>query len=203
MRSVCRRSIMTMSTSFEAACACRVKTSTPSRSTPAGIRVGGRDHAHPRAHDAAAGGCSSAPRGCAGCRRRSPPAGPRSRPRRRRMVSASSSAWVGCSWLPSPALMTAQSTFCDSRLTAPDSRMAHDQHVGLHGVQRHRRVEQRLALLDRARCATYMLMTSAPSRLPASSKEVRVRVEFSKNRLMRVRPARRSRFLSAPRLKAT
>ena len=33
-----------------------------------------------------------------------------------------------------------------------------------------------------------MLMTSAPSRLPASSKEVRVRVEFSKNRLMTVRP---------------
>ena len=44
--------------------------------------------------------------------------------------------------------------------------------------------------------ATDMLMTSAPSRLPASSKEVRVRVEFSKNRLMTVRPRSRSRFLS-------
>ena len=36
--------------------------------------------------------------------------------------------------------------------------------------------------------ATDMLMTSAPSRLPASSNEVRVRVEFSKNRLITVRP---------------
>ena len=40
-------------------------------------------------------------------------------PRRRRIVSASSSAWVGCSWLPSPALMTAQLTFSDSSCTAP------------------------------------------------------------------------------------
>ena len=36
--------------------------------------------------------------------------------------------------------------------------------------------------------ATSMLMTSAPSRLAATSKLVRVRVEFSKNRLMTVRP---------------
>ena len=45
-----------------------------------------------------------------------------------------------------------------------------------------------------------MLMTSAPSRLPASSKEVRVRVEFSKNRLIRVRP--RSNACFSPRLAA-
>src|ERR1022692_3356001 len=30
---------------------------------------------------------------------------PSSAPRRSRMVRASSSAWVGCSWVPSPALM--------------------------------------------------------------------------------------------------
>ena len=47
--------------------------------------------------------------------------------------------------------------------------------------------------------ATSMLMTSAPSRLAASSKEVRVRVEFSKNRLMTVRPDRMSRRLSIDR----
>ena len=46
---------------------------------------------------------------------------PPSRPLRWRIVSASSRAWVGCSWLPSPALMTAQSTFSDSSCTAPDS----------------------------------------------------------------------------------
>ena len=33
-----------------------------------------------------------------------------------------------------------------------------------------------------------MFITSAPSRLPASSKELWVRVEASKNRLIRVRP---------------
>ena len=41
-----------------------------------------------------------------------------------------------------------------------------------------------------------MLMTSPPSRLPASSKLVRVRVEFSKNRLMMVRPRSSDCFLS-------
>ena len=47
--------------------------------------------------------------------------------------------------------------------------------------------------------ATAMLITSAPSRLAASSKLVRVRVEFSKNRLMTVRPDSRSRRLSIDR----
>ncbi len=47
---------------------------------------------------------------------------------------------------------------------------------------------------------TDMFITSAPSRLPASSKELWVRVEASKNRLIRVRPRRSSRFLSICRL---
>ena len=41
-----------------------------------------------------------------------------------------------------------------------------------------------------------MLTTSAPSRLPASSKELWVRVEASKKRLIRVRPLSRSSFLA-------
>ena len=45
---------------------------------------------------------------------------------------------------------------------------------------------------------TDMLMTSPPRRLPASSKLVRVRVEFSKNRLATVRP-RRLTSSSVPR----
>jgi len=48
-------------------------------------------------------------------------ASPPSWPLRRRIVKASSNAWVGCSWLPSPALMTAQSSFSESSWTAPDS----------------------------------------------------------------------------------
>ena len=45
-----------------------------------------------------------------------------------------------------------------------------------------------------------MFMTSAPRRLPASSKELCVRVEASKNRLISVRPRRASRFLLIWRL---
>ena len=51
--------------------------------------------------------------------------------------------------------------------------------------------------------ATEMLITSAPRRLPANSKLVRVRVEVSKKRLMQVRPrsglslSPRSRFVAA------
>ena len=71
--------------------------------------------------------------------------------------------------------------------------VAHDQDVRLHGVERHRRVDQRLALLDRGG-RDAMFMTSAPSRLPASSKELWVRVEASKNRLIWVRPHSDLRF---------
>ena len=48
-----------------------------------------------------------------------------------------------------------------------------------------------------------MLMTSAPSRLPASSKLVRVRVEVSKKTLMTVRPFSTATFLSSRRLCST
>ena len=49
---------------------------------------------------------------------------------------------------------------------------------------------------------TDMLIVSAPRRLPASSNDVRVRVEFSKNRLMTVRPRSRVDFFSGCRLTA-
>ena len=123
-------------------------------------------------------------------------------PRRRRMVSASSSAWVGCSWLPSPALITAQSTFCDNRFTAPESgwrttitsgRMAFSVAA----------VSSSVSPFLIALVATDMLTTSAPRRFAASSKEVRVRVEVSKNRLMTVRPCSSESFLSARRFCST
>src|SRR6201992_2993711 len=50
---------------------------------------------------------------------------------------------------------------------------------------------------------TDMFMTSAPSRLPASSNEDWVRVEASKNRLIWVRPRSEVRFLSTWRLSST
>ena len=51
--------------------------------------------------------------------------------------------------------------------------------------------------------ATDMFMTSAPSRLPASSKEDCVRVEASKNRLIWVRPRSVDFFFSGCREIAT
>ncbi len=54
-----------------------------------------------------------------------------------------------------------------------------------------------------AELATDMLTTSAPSRLPASSKLVWVRVLLSKNRLIWVRPLSSCSFLSACRFRAT
>ena len=50
---------------------------------------------------------------------------------------------------------------------------------------------------------TDMFMTSAPSRLPASSNEAWVRVETSKNRLISVRPRSDACFLSIWRLSST
>src|SRR4051794_31122460 len=50
---------------------------------------------------------------------------------------------------------------------------------------------------------TDMFMTSAPSRLPASSNEDWVRVEASKKRFTCVRPRRTVRFLSTWRLSST
>ena len=81
--------------------------------------------------------------------------------------------------------------------------MAHDKDVRPHGVQRRGGVDQRLALGDRRGLAPTCSVTSAPSRLPASSNELCVRVEASKNRLMSVRPLSRGDFFSLARLSAT
>ena len=50
---------------------------------------------------------------------------------------------------------------------------------------------------------TDMLITSPPSRLPASSNDVRVRVELSKKQLTIVRPRSVLRFFSACRFSST
>ena len=119
---------------------------------------------------------------------------PPSRPLRRRIVSASSSAWVGCSWLPSPALMTAQSSFSESSWTAPDSGWRTTSTSGCIAFKVIA-VSIRVSPLCIELAATDMLMTSPPSRLPATSKEVRVRVEFSKKQLMIVRPRKSDALL--------
>jgi len=72
-----------------------------------------------------------------------------SRPLARRIVSASSSACVGCSCWPSPALTTEQETFWARSAAAPALEWRMIRTSGPHRVQRHRRVDQRLALLHR------------------------------------------------------
>ena len=107
------------------------------------------DQAHARAQHGAAGRRSSAPRGCAGRRRRWPRSGRRPSPNARRMESASSSAWVGCSCWPSPALMTLQLDLLRQQRRGARRAVADDQDVRLHGVQGHGGVDQGLALGDR------------------------------------------------------
>ena len=89
-------------------------TSTPSRSISAGSRVRG---ATTRTRPPIVFRSAMFERATRLCRMSPQIAtvSPPSRPLRRRIVSASSKAWVGCSWLPSPALTTAQSTFSESR----------------------------------------------------------------------------------------
>jgi hypothetical protein len=109
-------------------------------------------------------------------------------PLARRMVSASSSAWVGCSCAPSPALITGHPTFCDSSATAPAEEWRTTRTSGrmaLSVIAVSTSVSPFLTL----ELATDMFITSAPSRLPASSNEAWVRVEDSKNRLIWVQAA--------------
>ena len=112
------------------------------------------------------------------------------------MVKASSRAWVGCSWVPSPALTTAASIQPELpagsgapeapwRMTTASTPMA----------SRVSAVSFRDSPLETLEPLAEKLMTSAESRLAAASKEIRVRVESSKKRLTTVRPRRVGSFL--------
>ena len=95
-----------------------VNTFTPMRSMPGGSRVDGPIDPHPRAQRVEqddVGPRHPRMQDVAADRHHRPGC----RPLLRRMVSASSSAWVGCSCAPSPALTTEQSTLRASRCTAP------------------------------------------------------------------------------------
>ena len=200
IRSVCSRSIMTMSQSVSPA-RMSWNTSTPKRSIPDGSSVRGAT-TRTRAPivvsrwmlERATRLCSTSPQIATVMSS--------SRPRRRRIVSASSNAWVGCSCRPSPALMTAPVTFSDSSFTAPASGWRTTRTSGCIAfsvIAVSIIVSPFLIEL----VETDMFMMSPPSRLPASSNEAWVRVEFSKNRLMTVRPRSTSDFLSCLRFWST
>ena len=93
----------------------------------------------------------------------------------RRIVNASSSAWVGCSWLPSPRVD-------DGAIDLAPRAVGRRRNAGWRTTITSRcmafsviAVSIRVSPLATEEDATDMLMTSPPSRLPASSKDVRPR----------------------------
>ena len=95
-----------------------------------------------------------------------------------RMVSRSSSACVGCSCAPSPALTIAQESSRASSAGAPDDEWRTTTTFGLMAAML-RAVSTNDSPLAALEPDAAKLMTSADSHLPAISNDVRVRVEFS------------------------
>ena len=98
------------------------------------------------------------------------------------MVSASSSAWVGCSWVPSPALITVGPPVSveslgellgGARRGVPD-----DQRVG-PAARSVSAVSRSDSPLDTDDPEALTLMTSALIHFPATSNDTRVRVDSS------------------------
>jgi hypothetical protein len=115
-------------------------------------------------------------------------------PSRRRIVYASSSAWVGCSWVPSPALTTLPRTQLARRCGAPEAPCLITT-PSAPMASRVIAVSFRLSPLDTLDPLAEKLITSADRRLAAASNEIRVLVESSKKRLTTVRPRKVGSFL--------
>src|SRR6185503_2572639 len=103
-------------------------------------------------------------------------------PSRWRIVNRSSSAWVGCSLVPSPALTTELSTSRERKAGAPEAlwRIA-VKATPIDSIVR--AVSFRLSPLVRLELAGEKSTTSAPSRRAASANDVFVRVEGSTKKL--------------------
>ena len=103
---------------------------------------------------------------------------PSIRPNRSRIVYRSSNACVGCSCVPSPAFSTEARTNRDSVCAAPDDECR----ITMASAPIAWRVSA-VSLSDSPLLTleppVEKLMTSADNRFAASSKEIRVRVEFS------------------------
>ena len=110
------------------------------------------------------------------------------------IVKASNKAWVGCSLLPSPAFKTAQLTFWESKLQAPESWCLITIISGCIAFNVIA-VSINVSPFFIAELLIFMDMTSAPSLLPANSNELWVLVEGSKNKFIWVFPLNVSIFL--------
>jgi hypothetical protein len=112
----------------------------------------------------------------------------------RRMVNASSRAWVGCSWVPSPAFTTLPRTHPARRCAAPEA-LCRMTTASAPMASRVRAVSLRLSPLPTLEPLAEKLITSADSRFAAASNEILVLVESSKKRLTTVRPRSVGSFL--------
>jgi len=95
-----------------------------------------------------------------------------------RIVNASSSAWVGCSWVPSPAFTTLPVTQRASVWAAPDA-LCRMITASAPIASRVSAVSFRLSPLATLDPLAEKLITSADSRFAAASNEVLVLVESS------------------------
>ena len=111
------------------------------------------------------------------------------------IVRASKRAWVGCSWLPSPALITQASTLFEILLLIPSS--------GCLTIKTSGFIELIVVIVSKSVSPLFIelsftatLIRSAPNLLAATSKLVRVLVESSKNKLKIVLPSSRLLFFT-------
>ena len=194
IRSRCTRSIITTSALGRLASR-SYETPAGQASTPTGSRVGGATRVTSAPRVASSSTLERATRLCS----TSPTTAtrrPSRRPSRRRIVYASSSAWVGCSWVPSPALTTLPRSQPASRCGAPDSE-CRTTTASAPIASRVSAVSLSDSPLDTLEPFAEKVTTSADSRLAASSNEIRVRVESSKKRLTTVRPRSVGSFLTS------
>ena len=188
IRSACTRSIITASRRRQLGVQLGAHPARP-RARPRPAAASAARPARPRRPASRAGRRSSGRPGCAGRRRRSRSAARRSPPSRSRSVAASSSACVGCSWVPSPAL-TMHGRACPSAAAVPvhprapagaprrtpgaaRSRSRRPSRTGSRAVSR----SDSPLPTDEPDALT--LIVSALIHLPATSNDTRVRVEFS------------------------
>src|SRR5437867_3850757 len=192
MRSSCRRS--TFSTSAHSiASSMRRNRQTPSSSMPRGISVAGP-------HTPTSAPSFSSPQMFERATREwriSPTRqtfSPAILPCVSRMVRRSSSAWVGCSCLPSPALTTFERIRSPRNWAAPDEGCRITT-MSIRIASRFFAVSTRVSPFCTALPDAATLTVSAERRFSANSKEMRVRVEASKNRLTIVLPRNAGTFL--------
>jgi hypothetical protein len=119
----------------------------------------------------------------------SEPLGVEARGGRSVMVRRSRSACVGCSWAPSPALSTTESTQRVRKWAAPGEAWRITT-TSIFMASMFRAVSLRVSPFETEEPLAEKLTTSAESRFSASSNESRVRVLASKKRLTTVTPRR-------------